>query len=669
MIIHFEDKIKEWYNEGEPINKMLLGGYVIYQRLTDCSPHTDKMYRWITLSGDTDYICQNFNKYEKQQKQYSVDSGETWINFNPPIYRAGDVIEYDSEDCGYIPRDYRWVNLDPSTDFYCVETTKYFKQKKQYSEDGVHWIDVIPYEYKRGDIAEEKSADCGYIEPQYREISGDPYCNGVDKVFDLMNQVSYDGGITWITTSTVMTLIEKNSEDCGYVPPQPIYRWAYVDISDPYCNGVSTYYKQKRQISYDNGQTWEDVIPLETRRSNLFYGYLTEQCGWDENTGVIKFGGRAFTYNSPCNENILPTGDITSYHACRSKFFSNDDRDWYYIITGDTMPQLRGVYGGYVRRNIVGIVIPRCVKHIPDNCFDTANNGGEGGVVIGLSEGLETIGRNAFSGLLATGSLSVPIVIPSTVKSIGKNAFNFEYNSGISGTLKLIFKGTTPPEMGEIIDSGIRLFPSKYQIFVPVGCLNAYRAMLPDIYHSNIFEQTIPTYPNMTMLNEFEDICGNATKRFTAEYDFSPHYICQEKVLTRMTSCFGSGKVLDSSELTFGKSDDYYFQYNTIGNISALTIYDEIIQGIGSSLFKDSTKLKYVDMPSSISQILSYVFSGCTNLSTVIVRATVPPRLGFDVFKGTPDTMRIYVPDESIGAYLNAWSSLADKLRPLSELP
>ena len=244
MIIHFEDKIKEWYNEGEPINKMLLGGYVIYQRLTDCSPHTDKLYRWITLSGDTDYICQNYDKYQKQKKQYSTDSGETWNDFIPPIYRAGDVIEYDSEDCGYVPRDYRWINLDPTVDYYCANTTKYYKQKKQYTEDsGATWIDVIPYEYKMGDIAEEKSYDCGYIDPQYREISGDPYCNGVDKVFDLENQVSYDSGVTWTTTSSIMTLIEKNSEECGYTPPQPLYRWNELDINtDPYCDGVVLLY-------------------------------------------------------------------------------------------------------------------------------------------------------------------------------------------------------------------------------------------------------------------------------------------------------------------------------------------------------------------------------------------------------------------------------------------
>lgn len=39
------------------------------------------------------------NKYIAQEKQYSTDGGNTWHSYEPPIYRIGDLIELDSDDC------------------------------------------------------------------------------------------------------------------------------------------------------------------------------------------------------------------------------------------------------------------------------------------------------------------------------------------------------------------------------------------------------------------------------------------------------------------------------------------------------------------------------------------------------------------------------------------
>ena len=55
-------------------------------------------------------------------------------------------------------------------------------------------------------------------EPQYRTTSGTPYCQGTDKYVDVYSQVSNDGGQTWTTTATTPTLVESDSENCGYEP-------------------------------------------------------------------------------------------------------------------------------------------------------------------------------------------------------------------------------------------------------------------------------------------------------------------------------------------------------------------------------------------------------------------------------------------------------------------
>ena len=113
-----------------------------------------------------EYNC----KYYKQKKQVSYDSGVTWYDVTPMEYQKGDLYEYQSLDCPYVPPTpiYRWINLDPSVDYYCSGTTKYYKQQKQVSYDsGETWENVVPAEYQMGDLYEYDSSDCGYTPPQF----------------------------------------------------------------------------------------------------------------------------------------------------------------------------------------------------------------------------------------------------------------------------------------------------------------------------------------------------------------------------------------------------------------------------------------------------------------------------------------------------------------------
>lgn len=91
-----------------------------------------------------------------------------------------------------------------------------------------------------------------------------------------------------------MPLVVRNEDDteCGYVPPvEPTYRWTNIPITqdyicdecnvaqyrwvnldpsvDYYCEGTTKYYKQKKQVSYDGGQTWQDVSPAEYQKGGV----------------------------------------------------------------------------------------------------------------------------------------------------------------------------------------------------------------------------------------------------------------------------------------------------------------------------------------------------------------------------------------------------------------
>ena len=151
-------------------------------------------------------------KYYKLVKQVSYDSGQTWTNLDE--YMQGDLYESGSTDCtttGDTPTgetiQYRWVDLDPSTDYYCSGITKYYKQQKQISYDnGTTWENVVPSEYRTGEKI-GVSTDCGYIPPSPTsgtyltfvvvEPSSFSFSGTIGRAGTNLIQYSLDNGVTW----------------------------------------------------------------------------------------------------------------------------------------------------------------------------------------------------------------------------------------------------------------------------------------------------------------------------------------------------------------------------------------------------------------------------------------------------------------------------------------
>lgn len=187
-----------------------------------------------------------YQKYEKRGSQeaipvypnvYSVDADGT----------MSKVIKIENDAaCGYVPTgttQYRWVNLDPSVDYYCDECPP---------------------------------------APQYRWVESGTTCVGYDKYQRAIKQVSYDSGVTWSNVEpaeySATTLIEADSPDCGYV--EPMRRWertidticveAIAPLASDYltiealedCDirfDVSEYSIGTMYYSNDDGNTWEKL--------------------------------------------------------------------------------------------------------------------------------------------------------------------------------------------------------------------------------------------------------------------------------------------------------------------------------------------------------------------------------------------------------------------------
>ncbi len=244
-------------------------------------PAPTRTDRWVNLPLADDYICSGATKYYKQIHQYSEDSGATWVNYDPEETRIGESAETQSTDCGGDLTMYRWAFSAYTCDGYDKYSVKY---KEVSTDAGVTWATVQPL-VTRNSLVERNSEDCGYvppIEPQYRTTSGTPYCSGTsgyDKYVDVYSQVSYDSGSTWQTTATTPTLVEANSEDCGYVPPTPQYRWTNSGTTCSGASGFDKYNLQVKEQSIDSGATWTVVEPVETQLGTLIEAN-SEDCGY-----------------------------------------------------------------------------------------------------------------------------------------------------------------------------------------------------------------------------------------------------------------------------------------------------------------------------------------------------------------------------------------------------
>lgn len=170
-----------------------------------------------------------FCKYKRRVRQYSLDGGITWLNVSPIEYDKGSLVACGLRECedngssGETPTVYeRWVTIP--NEYLCNGVNKHYKLKKQVSVDGINWTDAVPLEERAGQIYEENSPDCnGGAGIQYERwvvIESSFICDGVDKYEKLQKQVSSDN-YSWTSIDEYKkgNLIETDSVDCGWVNP------------------------------------------------------------------------------------------------------------------------------------------------------------------------------------------------------------------------------------------------------------------------------------------------------------------------------------------------------------------------------------------------------------------------------------------------------------------
>ena len=587
-----------------------------YTAHTDWQPYLDKLrpiedncetiiYRW-QPSGTT---CIDVDKYQNNIKQISYNSGATWSNVSPSEYSASTLIERNSTDCGYIEPQYRTI----STAVTCSGVDKYKVDEHQESLDGgVTWTTTST---TIGDLIQANSYDCGY---RTRTTSGTPYCVDVDKYQDVYSEYSTDSGTTWITASTTPTLIEADSEDCGYVPPiEPQYR----TITSTTCVGVDKWQQDEYQESLDGGVTWTTTGSSATtliEANSYDCGFRTRQ------TSGTPYCDGYDKYQDVYDQVSTDAGSTWTTTATTPTLLEHNSEDCGYVPPIE--PQYRTLTTATTCSGVDKYVLEEHQESLDSGVTWTTTS--------------TTIGSLIESNSFDCGYRTRTATTATTCVGYDKYTLE-EYQVSTDS-------GTTWTTTGSSATTLIEADSEDCGYVPPTPTFNGkWKFTLNDTSVASaacgtayITQSEVSSYQNTAVALEIGSCCTEL--RANAFMRFSNLETCN----------IGSGVTRIGAN-----------SFNQCTSLTEITIPDNVTT-IDYTSFYGCSSLSSVTIGSGVTYIGSSAFVRCTNLTGITINATTPPQLDTSVF-GETNNCPLFVPCQSLSAYQTAWSTYASRIQAI----
>ncbi len=591
---------------------------------------------------------------------------------------------------------------------------KYIKEQEIVSYNGGEdWQDVMPAQYRKGQLIEHGSEDCTDMDTIYRwrKLTGVYLCVDDVKYEKLILDESYDGGLSWYPAY-----------------PSQYTTGEEIGVDEDYCNDkfVGQYDLEITSSGGGGGHS----CPLGTFWNGV-------RCVSRTGHGTPASGGGGHTALDPikvvkCDGNPELTSADTKYYTS---------------------------YPSNYKFSLFSAEIGKCVTSIVASAFTNSS----ALTYVSMADSVTSIGARAFYDCRSLSGMNTTIPgelnIPSGVTSIGNYAF---YQC--SGITSIICNSTTPPSLG---GSNVFYGTNNCPIYVPCGSYGAYQESW-----SSVLDRLAPQggevcapikfrlYYNDTSVTYY---CGNGTTITQANIDNTninrgsisgisigecvtaignralsgcgftsvtipsgvtsigdsaftgcasltniiiPNTVTSLgenafRSCTSLTSCtIGSGVTSINNNTFYGcrslTSITIPNSVTSIGDnafdscsgLTSINIPDNVTR-IGSEAFKwckglttctigngvtfiggyafmSCNNLTNVTIGTGITSIGGYAFDSCYGLDSITIYATTPPTLGNNAFLGVSN-FTIYVPEESVNAYITAsgWGGYWTKIKPI----
>ena len=535
---------------------------------------------------------------------------------------------------------------------------KYYVYKKQYTTDGVTWADVTPVEWTpSGDPigTYDTFEQCGENPPQYRTLSGTPYCNGTNKYIDTFTEISFDNGSTWepASATSATVLLESTSMDCTKL---------WTSYSDG--NTYATPCDSNTYISRDT-----------TRPEGYYFMRMTH----------AKVGNCVTEIYTSAFGETPSGGSYEGYSACTAL---TD------CVLGNSITRI-GQRAFYKCSSLTGITIPNTIENIENYAFQDCF--GLQSVTI-LATTPPSLGTNVFVNSVSTATY--PIYVPCESLSTYRAAWsgyasriegippceetNMKFKANYNGgrTLTIECNGNNTLTSGETKPSGYNY--STGMTSAEIGdCV------------TNIGGETFALCFNLSRLNSNVDgvfnipsgvtsigvgtfkVCSSLTSVTIPDsvtsidgYAFSgctnlSSVIIPDSVTSIGVYGFNNCSSLTSCTIGSGVTSIGAGTFKVCSSLTNIEIPDGV-ESINSELFRNCSSLTSCTIGSGVTSIGSSAFTYCNNVENLTCKATTPPTLASRVFWQSTIS-RIYVPSGSVNAYKAAsgWSDYASRIQAI----
>ena len=492
---------------------------------------------------------------------------------------------------------------------------KYIKQQEIVSYNGGEdWQDVMPAQYRKGQLIEHGSEDCSEIDTLYRwrKLSGVYLCVDDTKYEKLILDESYDGGLSWY----------------------PAYPSQYttgnsIGVDEDYCNDkfVGHYYMT---VTSSGGGT-------------IGHG-CTSGTYWD--------GHKCARFSGGGSKVQLVIDPIKIVKCDGNPELTSADTKYYTS------------YPSNYKFSLLSAEIGKCVTSIAASAFTNSS----ALTYVSMADSVTSIGARAFYDCRSLSGMNTTIPgelnIPSGVTSIGNYAF---YQC--SGITSIICNSTTPPSLG---GSNVFYGTNNCPIYVPCGSIGSYQyswsslaSRIAPIGGTVCDSVRVRYYYNGESLTYY---CGNITS--VSSTDTNGTGVARSTITgvsigdcvttigaTSLSGCSFTSILIPSGVTSIGNSAFY-----NCTSLTSVTIPDSVIS-IGDGAFGSCSGLTNCTIGSGVTSIDEYAFYRCSGLTSITINATTPPTLGLNALTST-NTCPIYVPCSSRSTYQAAsgWSDYASRI-------